>query len=346
MKPDFLIIGQGLAGSLLAWELIKRNYKVLVIDNGLENASLCAAGLINPVTGMRFVKSQQVDVLLPEARHCYQSLSQFFQQPFYIEKPMLRIFSQEKELRNAQKRLTDPGYQAYLGEITQTSEFNAPFGLIEQTQTAYLLTQPLLSALKQFFMARQSYQQATLDYAEITVIPELNWRGIKPKQLVFCEGYRLQDNPWFSTLPLQAVKGEILTLEHQQPLPDKILNYGHWLIPLDRHLFRTGATFDPLQLDTQPTEQAKQQLLNALQQVLPNTVTAKLIKQQANIRPCTLDKQPFIGRHPHYPQLAVFNGFGAKGSLQIPYYSRQFAEYLLSHKALDARVNVQRYPLL
>jgi glycine/D-amino acid oxidase-like deaminating enzyme len=349
MKTDFLIIGQGLAGSLLAWELIRRDCKVLLIDNGVENASACAAGLINPVTGMRFVKSNQVDMLLPEAKNCYRQLSDFFQQEFYIEKNMLRIFSSEKERHNAQKRLQDWSYQAYLGEILDLSCFknmeglNSPFGMIEQIQTAYLLTQPLLSALKQFFIEKQSYQQLSFDYTEIALTPTVSWRGIHPKQIVFCEGYRLRDNPWFSNLPLQPVKGEILTLENRQPLPDKILNYGHWLIPLDAHIFRTGATFDTVQLDTLGTETAKNILLNSLQQILPNTATAKLLKQQANIRPCTLDKQPFIGRHPRYPQLAIFNGFGAKGSLQIPYYSQHFADNLLKNKSLNPMVDSRRY---
>ena len=68
MITDYLIIGQGLAGSLLAWELIQRDCKVVIIDNGKENASQVAAGLINPITGMRFVKSADVDTLLPAAK--------------------------------------------------------------------------------------------------------------------------------------------------------------------------------------------------------------------------------------------------------------------------------------
>jgi glycine/D-amino acid oxidase-like deaminating enzyme len=344
-RLDFLIIGQGLAGSLLAWELIKRNSRVLVIDNGLENASLCAAGLINPITGMRFVKSFQVDLLLPAAKKYYQQLSNFFQQHFYVEKDMLRIFKSEKELHNAQKRLHDSNYQAYLGKITQTAQFYAAFGLIEQKQTAYLLTQPLLSALKQFFIEQQSYLQQQFSYEELTLLPELNWRGVKVKQVIFCEGYKVQNNPWFSTLPLQPAKGEILTLETTKPLATKILNYGHWLIPLDTHLYRTGATFEPLQLDTNCTEAAQKQLLSSLQRILPDVGTAKLQKQQANIRPTTLDKQPFIGSHPRYRQLGIFNGFGAKGSLQIPYYCQQFADYLLKNESFDSSANISRYAL-
>ena len=345
MRIDVLIVGQGLAGSLLAWELIQRNCRVLMIDSGIENASLCAAGLINPVTGMRFVKSSQLEVLLPAAKACYQTLSEFFQQSFYVEKNMLRILGSEKELHNAQKRLQNPDYSAYLGEIFNTNQLNAPFGILGQTQTAYLSTQPLLSALKQFFIEKNSYQQLRFDYQDIRLEPELSWCGMAIKQIVFCEGYRLRDNPWFSHLPLQPAKGEILTLESTKPLPDKILNYGHWLIPLGGNLYRTGATFDPIQLDTHCSATAKNQLLNSLHKILPETTTATLVKHQANIRPCTLDKQPFLGCHPRYPQLTVFNGFGAKGSLQITYYSQHFADYLLKNTTLDADVDIRRYQL-
>jgi glycine/D-amino acid oxidase-like deaminating enzyme len=51
---DFLIIGQGLAGSILAYELIARGQRIMVIDNDhLGSASKVAAGIINPITGHR-----------------------------------------------------------------------------------------------------------------------------------------------------------------------------------------------------------------------------------------------------------------------------------------------------
>lgn len=117
MKIDYLIIGQGLAGSLLAWELIQRQKKVFIVDNNQSNASLVAAGLINPVTGMRFVKSTEVDHLLPSAYTYYQKLSQRFTQSFYIEKPMLRLLRHSKELSACQKRLHDPAYSDFLDKI-------------------------------------------------------------------------------------------------------------------------------------------------------------------------------------------------------------------------------------
>jgi len=344
MDVDFLIIGQGLAGSLLAWELIQRGCKVIIVDNGKENASQIAAGLINPITGMRFVKTADVDVLLPATKRCYSDLATFFQQVFYIEKPMLRLFRSPQELQNSLKRLNQPGYQDYINEVHPTeatlSNITTPFGYLQQNQTGYLLTQPLLSRLKTFFIEKNCYRTADFNHRDIQLNP-LRWQDISARQIVFCEGYQARENPWFSWLPFQLVKGEILTLQHSTDLPDNIINYGNWLIPLNNQQIRIGATFDRKTLDTLTTESGKRHLLNEVKQVSASLTQSTVIKHQANIRPCTLDKQPFLGYHPRHKQLAIFNGFGAKGSLQIPWYSQQFANALLNNTPIPA--NIQRY---
>lgn len=343
MAIDFLIIGQGLAGSLLAWELMQRGCNVVIVDNGLENASQVAAGLINPITGMRLVKSADVDTLLPVAKQLSGQLGDFFQQDFYIEKPMLRIFHSAKEQSHCEKRLNNPDYQPYLGDSYAAIELlNMPFGAVTQQQTGYLLTRLLLACLKDFFIAKGCYQQAAFDVADIQLHPALCWRGVLPKRIIFCEGYHAMHNPYFAHLPFQAVKGEILTLLHSHHLPDTILHYGQWLIPLNVHQVRIGATFDWQNLNNQTTELGKNTLLHGLKTVLPH-FDCEVQDHQANVRPCTLDKQPFIGFHPQHPQLAIFNGFGAKGSLQIPWYSQQFANTLLNNAALPASADIQRY---
>jgi len=111
---DYLVIGQGLAGSLLSWELIKQGCNVHLIDNQKENASQIAAGLINPITGMRLVKSNELDTLLPFAKKLYYELGQFFRQNFYIEKSMQRIIRSNKELVKFQQRIKDDSYLEYL----------------------------------------------------------------------------------------------------------------------------------------------------------------------------------------------------------------------------------------
>ncbi|MDT8424990.1 MAG: FAD-binding oxidoreductase [Methyloprofundus sp.] len=344
-QVDYLIIGQGLAGSLLSWELMQHGCSIHLIDNQQENASQIAAGLINPVTGMRLVKNNQIDILLPCAKQSYQALSQFFQKDFYIAKSMLRIVRNEKEQLSYQKRRQDPNYLKYLEpELKQAPKsIHAPLGLIQQKQTGYLLTHTLLSCLKNYFQEQQSYQACQFNYQDLQLNNTVTWQGITAKKIIFCEGYQAIYNPWFNYLPFQLAKGEILTMSSEHILIPEILNYGHWLIPLDGHHFRTGASFDNSMLDTQATTQAKQQLLETLTHIYPSLHSAAIDKQQANIRPTTLDKAPFIGLHPNYKNVAIFNGFGAKGSLQIPYYSQHFVQHLLKQTPLEDQVNCLRY---
>jgi glycine/D-amino acid oxidase-like deaminating enzyme len=344
MEIDYLIIGQGLAGSLLAWELIQRQKKVIIVDNNKESASLIAAGLINPVTGMRLVKSAHVDTLLPTAIDFYKQLSGYFQQTFFIEKPMLRILRNNKELVACEKRLQNSDYQSYLSEIIPSIPLiTTPFGILKQQKTGYLLTKPLLECLKHYFISIDSYIHAEIKYNDIKLSPTLHWRNIRPKQIIFCEGHLACNNPWFSWLPFQPAKGEIISATTTQKLPQSILNYGHWFIPLNSHQFRTGATFDSVNLNTEPTIKAKETLLGSLNQVYPGLSIPPTCVQQAGIRPTTLDKSPFIGKHPKHPELVIFNGFGAKGSLQIPWNCQCLADNLLNNLPIPQHSNILRY---
>ena len=74
-KYNYIIVGQGLAGTLLAYFLLQAGQRVLIIDENTEGgASAIAAGVINPVTGRRIVKSWRIDEFLPFAKNTYQSI--------------------------------------------------------------------------------------------------------------------------------------------------------------------------------------------------------------------------------------------------------------------------------
>src|SRR5436190_5027065 len=72
MQSDFFIIGQGIAGSLLYYCLSKAGANCIVVEENKPNsASRVAAGLINPVTGRRLVKSWMIDDLIPAFKKVY-----------------------------------------------------------------------------------------------------------------------------------------------------------------------------------------------------------------------------------------------------------------------------------
>ncbi|MFZ4503045.1 MAG: NAD(P)/FAD-dependent oxidoreductase [Methylovulum sp.] len=342
-KVDYLIIGQGLAGSLLAWELIARNYSVMVVDPEQNNASKIAAGIINPISGMRFVLANEIDVLLPVARQLYQHLADFFHHDVFVATPMLRLLPNEAAYQQVQQRLTQAPYKTYFSDCARgqaLSDFKS-YAYVHQQQTGYVLLPKLLASLKAFLCQRDSYLSAYFDYSSLQITPQLRWQDFTPKQIVFCEGYLGANNPWFSWLPFQLAKGEILTLRHDREQPKMIINYGHWVLPCPSQQLRVGATFSHQCLNTLPTVAAKDELLHALRTVNAHVDAFTCLQQDAHIRPCTRDKQPFLGCHPRYPQLLIFNGFGAKGSLYMPWYSQQFAKALTQHTPFPA--DIQRF---
>lgn len=344
MRIDALIVGQGLAGSLLAWEMLGRRMRVVLVDNGQQNASQVAAGLINPVTGQRLVKSFEVDRLLPQAMACYRRLADTFKQEFFVPLPMLRLLKNAREQQFAEQRLAQADYRSWLSAAESAAAgIKADFGYLRQTQTGYLKTVALLQAIRQHLQALGCYRQARFDYADLVLAPRLQWQELQPAAVVFCEGHWGRQNPWFGRLPFQPAKGQILTCDSPPPCTGQILNFGHWLIPLAERRFKLGATFEPGVEDIAPTEQAERQLLHSLAQVAPNLASVRVVERQAGIRPATLDKQPFIGPHPRYANLHIFNGFGAKGSLAIPGYANDFAAYLQGRAELPAESRIQRY---
>jgi glycine/D-amino acid oxidase-like deaminating enzyme len=346
---DTLIVGQGLAGSLLAWTLLQRGRSVCVVDAGRPHStSRTAAGLVNPVTGQNLTRLWRAEDFLASARRLYAQLGEQFGRRFYIEKPMLRLFRLEKERKRWETRREDPAYADYLGEAFAPGQgpapYHSPLGGFWQKQTGYLTTQALLDALRDWLRDRGCLIEADFDYADVQLSDGVAvWRGIEARQIVFCEGYRALNNPWFQNLPLRPVKGEILTLRLQAELPDAILNAGKWLLPLADGSCRFGATYERGTLDESPSEQGRAALLEALQDLLDEPCAVEVLDHRAGLRPGTQDRRPLLGLHAEHPAVGIFNGFGSKGSLLIPWHAERMADMLCNGTPLPEDSAIQRF---
>ena len=83
------------------------------------------------------------------------------------------------------------------------------------------------------------------------------------------------------------------------------------------------------------------ELLQALSKVYDQEV--KVIDHQTGFRPTTHDRKPVLGFHPEYPQLGVFNGFGSRGVLLIPYFAQHIQAHIELQSNLNNEVNLMRY---
>lgn len=347
--PDTLIIGQGLAGSLLALELERLGLDCLIVDNGWKQASsTAAAGLINPVTGQRLVKTRHLESLLPAATATYTGLERELGISLLHPRPMVRLPRDEPELQRLHERLRDPGYRGLLGPLLEPNEIDpalvAPLGGFEQYQAGFVDLPLLLQRLRDRFaesgrLLEEEFETDAVHWEG----PAIRYKQIRANRLVFCEGYRGKDNPWFGYLPFQPDKGEILMLEFERALPRCIINGATWLIPVTGNRYRLGSTHEHHRLDEEPSEQGRQQLIDALPALLKSPPGFRLIEHRAGVRPATRGAQPFLGTHADHPQLGIFNGFGAKGSLAIPWYARRFADYLAGRGTLPPEADIGRF---
>src|SRR4051794_17300130 len=136
---DVIVIGQGLAGTTLAWQLRRRGQRVVVIDRAAAaSSSRIAAGLITPVTGKRLAKSWRWDELDPAAVAFYRAMEAEMGESFFEQKPSLRLFTSEAERAEYHKR-ADRMLAGLIREVEVNQDwFHAPFGGFEMSDAARL----------------------------------------------------------------------------------------------------------------------------------------------------------------------------------------------------------------
>ena len=124
-----------------------------------------------------------------------------------------------------------------------------------------------------------------------------------------------------------------------QPL-DVIYNRRIFVLPQTAHEAIVGATYNWQDTSLSPTAHARK----ILEEKLCSTfnLSYAVYDQQVGIRPATFDRRPFIGIHPQYPQLAIFNGLGTKGVSLAPYFAKIFVEHLLLQKELPQEIQLSR----
>lgn len=344
---DYIIAGQGLAGTLMAWFLEKAGKRILVIDQpNPRSASQVAAGLINPVTGRRYVKSWKIDQLLPFAQQTYLEIEQQFDIRIYHQRNILRTLFNSREENDWLLRTAEPGYTDYLCDQAEPEwyqEHTIPaFSYGEVRQSAQVNLPLLINSYRQHLVSQGNLLQTTIDYSQLTLEnKQVQYQGQQATQLICCEGHQAIHNPYFNYLPFRGAKGEVLIIRIPGATPEKILKHRVFIAPLGDELFWVGASYVWQYDNDHPTPQGKAFLLDRLADILK--IPFEVVEHRAAIRPTVKDRRPFLGRHPQYPQLAIFNGLGTKGTSLGPFWAQALQQYLCEDSPIPPEVDIQRF---
>ncbi|OYV05982.1 MAG: hypothetical protein CFE26_08760 [Verrucomicrobiales bacterium VVV1] len=311
MDTPFQIIGQGLAGTCLAWQLLDRGVAFEIVDREQGGSSRVAAGMINPVTGKNFQPSWRIGEFLPEAIAFYQALETRLGMKFWHPLPVLRLAANAKNWEKIRGKLSADDVAPWVvGEVTPPED--RWIGAVEVRGGGRLDAKAFLDASRRFFTERGLYRKASVDFLTAS-----------SSRRIWCEGAAglLLGRP----APHRCAKGEILTLRAEAWDETHIrIGNGGWLIPLGAGVFKVGATYEWDDLDELSTEKGRAQVEDIARALMDDHFT--VIDHEAGIRPILRRSEPLIGQ---LDGEWFFNGLGSKGSLYAPGVARRLTACLL-----------------
>ena len=345
-QVNYIIVGQGLTGTLLAHYLLQAGKTIHIIDNHHQgSSSQVAAGIINPVTGRRVVKSWMIDTLIPHAKSTYQEIEQHLGIHFFYEKNIVRALFSKQEEDLWLEKTAHPGVEKYVLEANDLGEFKTKvlegYAVGEIQQTAQVDMPLLLKSYRDVFLQNENISLEKFNYNELKLEKDfVVYKDIKAEKIIFCEGQQGRFNPFFNKKGFEVAKGEVLLVKIPNTNFQKILKHKLFIVPLREKLYWVGSTYDWEIPHDLPTEEAKQLLIFKLKKILQ--VPFEVIEHQAAIRPTTFDRRPLIGLHPANELLGIVNGMGTKGASLAPYFTKMFVDLLLENKPVLEEVDINR----
>lgn len=349
MIDDYLIVGQGLAGSCIALQLLKKGKRILVIDQPHANtSSMVGAGIFNPITGRKMVKTWKADVLFPYLQKFYKEIEKESQAQFLNQINIYRPFLDLAEQNEWMGRSTAEDHQSYIEKVHHSPQYQNDlqneYGGLELKQSGFVDLPIFIHAVRELLKSKNAYLKCEFKEEQLM----LNDLGVSygkynSENIIICNGEGIADSKLFGWLPYSMVKGEVLEISVSE-LPEVIYNRGVFVLPKKEQTCRVGATYELNDLTYDATEKARKALVGKLNGLYH--AGYQITNQIAGIRSATRDRRPFIGIHPEYSNVGIFNGLGAKGVTLAPYFSKQFVDMLEGNSKLDREVDITRYKSL
>lgn len=341
-----LIVGGGVAGISLAYGLRKRAIDVTLVDNGKNVSSSVAAGLINPLVFRRMTLSWRLAELMPFATQFYRELEQTLDVSFFHEITIRRLFASDQEREFWLKKQEQDDFQPYMEMLTD-EDLNFPlpentFGTGRVKQAYYVDTESFLTSALNRLKQENALIQEDFDYNQLQPV-DGTYKGETYDYIVFCEGKDGKYNPYFSYLPLQQTKGEVLTLRSKEISQAESLNRKCFLLPTGNEQFKVGSTYVWNTDNSEITETGKNTILENLKSI--TSLPFEVIEQRAGVRPTVLDRRPLLGKHPEFPQLVFANGLGTKGYMLAPKIMDEVIEHILKNRELNPECSIARFNL-
>ncbi|UTX48120.1 FAD-binding oxidoreductase [Chryseobacterium sp. MA9] len=339
---DYIIVGDGYAGLFLAHQLIMNNKSFVIFSEGRKSASQISAGIINPVVLKKFTTFWKAQEQIDFLKESLKEIESYTGENYLINAPIHRIFHDENEQNLWLKKSGNEELLAFLDKnFDHLNGVKNDFQTGKVNQSARLNVNRFFSGLFNYLEKNDHLVKERFDYAKLNP-SESVYKDFYFKNIIFCEGMGVKDNPYFSEIAVVPNKGHHIKVKLSQPIPENItIKKKHFLFPTGNGLYFYGGTYDRDQLHHHIDESAVTQLVNGLSEFYPYDFEVEEV--HFGFRPTVKDRRPIIGRHETWGTLYVFNGMGARGILNGCYFSRDLFRFIENDIPLHEEVSSKRF---
>ena len=137
----------------------------------------------------------------------------------------------------------------------------------------------------------------------------------------------LQKAGW--TIETQPWRGQIALLEAANCPFNYVINEGpNYLVPRDEGLVLVGSTVEEVGFDDRVTDEAIEELILYARELIPDLAEARYVRSWAGLRPGSPDGFPYLGRVPHLSNLYVATGHFRSGIYLSPATARVMSQLM------------------
>ncbi len=342
MDKKYIIVGGGLAGMLVAWELWQRNESFIVYADQAPASSNVAAGTWNPVAFRQMIPTWRAQEMIDAMLEVYPQVENELGVDLLSMIEVEKILANEQEEKFWMEKAKTDISKDFLGDQLQTIKVKGEdktVGIVKQTGRLNL---PLyVEQLNAFFHEKGMLLFEKFDFNHLQYSSEkIKYKDISAQRIIFAEGTYCDQNPFFNWLPFKSVKGDVLTIKSNDLNVSKIRKKNIFILPLGEGIYKVGATYDWNDTSWEPSEKGKNEIIEKFEKI--SDCNYEIIGHEAGIRPASHDRRAFIGAHPKHENLFIFNGLGAKGVFLGPLLSKEFCDFLSGKGEIHPEVSVIR----
>ncbi|MNI10402.1 Glycine oxidase [compost metagenome] len=364
---DVVVVGGGVIGSSIAYELSSRGISTLVLEKNsiASEASSAAAGML--AAQGEFIEDSKLLQLALRSRSMFPQLVQRLKDACgmdigYVHHGLLRM---ALNLQDVQRYQEQAQFQQDIGLnskwLTKEETILLEPSLSASIEGALLLKddhQVIASQLTRAYAMAAAAQGAQFrEYAEVheLLLEHGEIKGVRLRdEVIQCNKVVIASSIWAFdllrsagyNLPISPVKGECIAVRlPNSSIQRTIYSDIGYLVPKANGELIIGATAKPGIVDKSVSLAGISSLIRAAEQLVPSIRESEWIRAWSGLRPNTPTGLPYMGKHPELQGLFIAAGHYRNGILLSPVTGMIIAD-LIEGNDIDTDLSSYSIPVL